>query len=66
MLGRSEIFRAAAEGANAGKNGVIFCGTVPLAGGAFVYGRSFSGSISGFADGTSIAISYDVTVNGAN
>jgi len=65
MLPLEEIFAAAAEGANAGKNGVIFCGTVPLAGGAFVYGRSFAGSIAGFADGTSIALAYTVTVNGA-
>jgi 4-hydroxyphenylacetate 3-monooxygenase len=65
MLPLDEIFTAAAEGAHAGRNGIIFCGTVPLAHGAFVYGRAFSGSISGFADGTSVALSYVVNVNGA-
>jgi 4-hydroxyphenylacetate 3-monooxygenase len=65
MLPLEEIFAAAAEGANAGKNGIIFCGTVPLAAGAFVYGRAFAGSISGFADGTRIDLAYSVNVNGA-
>ena len=42
------------------KNFVLFCGTVPLIGGAFRFGRHFSGRLSGGPLKSALTIDYDI------
>ncbi len=65
MLPLGDLFDAASGGENAGRDGIIFCGTVPLTGGTFVFGRTFAASLAGFTDGPPLELHYDVTAYGA-
>lgn len=45
----------------AAKNFVLFCGTVPLIGGAFRFGKRFSGRLSGGPLSAPLAIDYQIS-----
>lgn len=55
----ADIYDAATSGDNTGKNGIIFCGTVPIIDGKFVFGYHFAAMIRGPGVVEDLALAYD-------